>query len=128
MQGIMKRKLIGLIIACLLWPLLGLIALFNISGMVVPMIAVLSGPVGLLIMGPRYDGQPGLLVRLFKLCAKIGKWGWLLIPYFPIDVVVGLIAIVIGIWVFLFGAIMFAFVPALVDFLDTLIAVKKGRA
>ena len=39
-----------------------------------------------------------------------------------------LIAIVIGIWVFLFGAIMFAFVPALVDFLDTLIAVKKGRA
>lgn len=128
MQGIMKRKIIGLVVACLLWPLVGLIDLLNISATPVLMIAVLSGPVGLLIMGPRYDGQPGLLVRLFKLCAKIGKWGWLLIPIFPVDVIVGLIAIVIGIWVFLFGAIMFAFVPALVDFLDTLIAVKKGRA
>ena len=128
MQGIMKRKIIGLVVACLLWPLVGLIDLLNISATPVLMIAVLSGPVGLLIIGPRYDGQPGLLVRLFKLCVKIGKWGWLLIPYFPIDIVVGLIAIIIGIWVFLFGAIMFAFVPALVDFIDTLIAVKKGRA
>ena len=128
MQGIMKRKIIGLVVACLLWPLVGLIDLLNISATPVLMIAVLSGPVGLLIMGPRYDGQPGLLVRLFKLCVKIGKWGWLLIPYFPIDIVVGLIAIIIGIWVFLFGAIMFAFVPALVDFIDTLIAVKKERA
>ena len=119
----MKRKILGLVVACLLWPLVGLIDLLNISATPVLMIAVLSGPVGLLIMGPRYDGQPGLLVRLFKLCVKIGKWGWLLIPYFPIDIVVGLIAIIIGIWVFLFGAIMFAFVPALVDFIDTLIAV-----
>lgn len=124
----MKRKIIGLVVACLLWPLVGLIGLLNISATPVLVIAVLSGPVGLLIMGPRYDGQPGLLVRLFKLCVKIGKWGWLLIPYFPIDIVVGLIAIIIGIWVFLFGAIMFAFVPALVDFIDTLIAFKKGRA
>lgn len=123
----MKRKTIGLIVSCLYWPLIAVYAFLKIPGMVVPIIAILSGPVGLIIMGSGYDGRPNLLVRLFKLCAKIGKWGWLLIPFFPIDVVVGLIAIIIGIWVFMFGAVFFAFVPALIDFLDTLIAVKKGK-
>lgn len=127
----MKRKTIGLIVVLSMVPLMALGLLIDripFLGSIAPVFAILayvSGPIGLLIMGPSMDGKPGLLKRILGVVSGFAKWGWLLIPIFPIDVAVAFICIFLGVIVAVFGATLFAFIPALFDFIKTKKALAK---
>ncbi len=124
MQDIMKRKVIGFVVTLMVYPIaiLGMTLGNNVA---LAWVAFLMGPIGLLIMGPSIDGKVSLVTRLFKMTMGIAKWGWLLVPYFPIDLFVGAFFVGIALAIFICGTTVFAFVPALIDFIKTKIILKK---
>lgn len=128
MSNIKLRKTIGICVVLAFYlilvigefiPFLG-----NIIGDVI-MFYLLLPSIGLLIMGPTVDGKPGLIRTIFGLSVKIGKWGWLLVPIFPADIILGLIFILVGISICFFGLTLFAIVPAAIDYIQTIIVLRK---
>jgi len=151
MEALLKRKktgvlfmLIGYVVTFLLF-MVGALAggisgaifseeqnLFDSLGITVILIGAvlyfLVGPIGLIIMGPSVDGKSGLFVRVggfaFRTLSKIGTAAWLLIPFFPIDLMVGAMGWMFGIGIaieLIFVAYFtpVAFIVALVDYFKT---------
>ena len=124
MQDIMKRKIVGFIATLMVYPIAILAMVLGYST-VLSWVALLMGPLGLIVMGPSIDGKVSLVTRLVKITMGIAKWGWLLVPYFPIDLFVGGFFVAIALVIFILGTTFFAFIPALIDLVKTRIILKK---
>lgn len=151
MEALLKRKktgvlfmLIGYVAAFLLF-MAGAVAggistaifseeqnLFDSIGITVIIIGAvlyfLVGPIGLIILGPSADGKSGLFARVggfaFKTLSKIGTTAWLLIPFFPIDLMIGATGWMLGFSIaiellFIGYFTPIAFIVALVDYFKT---------